>query len=110
MSNQNSETLRIKEDIARLSYTSKVIGVKGTEVGIVSKRVMMESRENKSIDRNSLNQNSIKHNPFPTNNFIVHKNFFVNPLSTGKKEQRPKSTQAIKSRPLLLPVSTSHRN
>lgn len=39
---ENSEMLKLRENIVKLSYTNKIIGVKGDEVGIVSKRLPLK--------------------------------------------------------------------
>lgn len=83
---QNSDLLRIKDDLARLSYTSKVIGAKGSDVSIVSKRLFMSSKsmKEKKID-------IVPKNPSFNRDYVVHKNFFVNPLAVGRKEPRERS-------------------
>lgn len=34
--------LKLRENIVRLSYTNKIIGVRGDEVGIISKRLPLK--------------------------------------------------------------------
>jgi hypothetical protein len=62
----------MKDHIASLSYTVKVIGVQGEEVGITSKRLPLKFK----IKEDKI----IKNNCLPVENYLPHKSFYSHPL------------------------------
>lgn len=72
----------LRDNIIRLSYTTKVIGVRGNEVGIVSKRIPLKFKE-KNQQANNPEHTLIQ---VSETNFIPHRNFYVAPLLTVRKE------------------------
>lgn len=71
-----------------MTYTNKVIGVKGEEVGIISKRLPLKF---KSTDKKS--KKPIKReddNTVYLSNYIPTNNFYAVPLPTVKKDQSKK--------------------
>ena len=72
---QSYQIVNMRENIAKLSYTIKTIGVQGNEVGIISKRVPLKFKQPKE-DYPKLHDTNI----ISSTTFLSHKSFFSNPL------------------------------
>jgi hypothetical protein len=84
---ESAEVLQMKDHIASLSYTVKVIGVQGEEVGITSKRVPM------TLKRGS-QEKKLKDNFVPVDNYLPHKSFYSHALvPIHIPKEPPKSDQ-----------------
>ena len=73
----------LRDNIIKLSYTNKIIGVRGNDVGIVSKRLPLKLKSKTKECVTSPNPETIEFSE--QTNYIPHKNFYVAPLPTVKK-------------------------
>lgn len=80
---ESSEMLKLRENIVRLSYTHKIIGVNGDEVGITSKRLPLKFKD-KNIESMKLPVNRLLKQD---TGFISHRKFYVQPLPIIHKNQ-----------------------
>jgi hypothetical protein len=71
----------MKDQIASLSYTVKIIGVQGEEVGITSKRIPMKIKKKDDA--------IIKTDYIPIKNYLPHKSFYAHPLISIRREKDP---------------------
>ena len=80
---------KIRDNIVKLSYTTKTIGVKDEEIGIFSKRLPLKYK-------NPSSKIFIKPKPegLINSKFIPHKSFYSSPLMTVRKknEETPEQT------------------
>lgn len=83
---ESAEATQMKDHIASLSYTVKVIGVQGEEVGITSKRVPLTLKKG--------GPSKIKDNFVPVDNYLPHKSFYSHALvPIHVPKEPPKSDQ-----------------
>ena len=80
---ETPEMQKIRDNIVKLSYTTKTIGVKDEEIGIFSKRLPLKFKN----PNQKVFPAKPKNDPFINQKFLPHKTFYTAPLSTLKKNQ-----------------------
>ena len=85
--------IKLRENIVKLSYTNKIIGVKDDEVGIISKRLPLRFKEPKT-DSDKLANNEPY---FEDSGYISHRNFYVHPLPTVRKSESEPKIKPLKA-------------
>ena len=80
---ETPEMQKIRDNIVKLSYTTKTIGVKDEEIGIFSKRLplKLKSSSNKTLSLKP------KTDTLVNQKYLPHKTFFTAPLATVKRNQ-----------------------
>ena len=82
---ESAEAVSMRDEIVKLSYTVKTIGVHGEEVGITSKRLPLK---NKLIESKPASKPPIPLHP----GYVPHQSFFSQPLvpvKTNKPQTAP---------------------
>lgn len=83
--NRESEAaLEMKEQIVKLSYTVKTVGVQGGEVGISSKRVPLKLKNKQEYPTPTY---------IPDKDYLPHKSFYSQALVPVKKQKQPQLEQ-----------------
>lgn len=83
--NRESEAaLDMKDQIIRLSYTVKTVGVQGGEVGVSSKRVPLKLKKKQECPPPTY---------LPDKDYIPHKSFYAQALVAVKKEREKSKLQ-----------------
>lgn len=91
---ETPEMQKIRDNIVKLSYTTKTIGVKDEEVGIFSKRLPLKFKNSNS---KTIIKKEVESSFNPK--YIAHKTFFTAPLMTVRK----------KNEETLEPTLNTHR-